>query len=119
MTTEQKAAFEKRRLSVMRAHLSKDPKLRQYRRKRKRALVASVLGSLAVLLVALMLIKSFVILLEGAEGYAQIVAPILDSQSAGGVIVRALGPDPVSTFIVDIVRPIFSDRPHSGRIQGE
>lgn len=118
MTINQKTEFEQRRLAVMRAHIKKDPKVRQIRRKRKRAVLGSVLGSLVALGVAFILIKSFILTLEGQGGYARIVAPVLDGLDEESLLMRALGPDPVSTEIAAFLRPIFRDTPDTAAPEG-
>lgn len=118
MTNEQKAEFEQRRLKVMRAYVKNDPKLRQFRRKRKRAVAASVLGSLVALGVALVLIKSFILAMEGQDGYARMVAPMMEGQSEGAVVARALGPDPVSAEIAALLRPLFRDAQTAAPAEG-
>lgn len=110
MTEEQKAEFEQRRLAVMRAHVRNDPKHRTFRRKRRLAMVRSVLGSLVALGVALLLIKSFILALEGQGAYARMVAPMLEGQAEGSILARALGPDPASSQIAAMVRPLLRDR---------
>ena len=110
MTEEQKTEFEQRRLAVMRAHVRNDPKHRKFRRKRRLAMARSVLGSIVALGVALVLIKSFILALEGQGAYARMVAPMLERQAEGSILARALGPDPASSQIAAMVRPLLRDR---------
>jgi cytochrome c oxidase assembly factor CtaG len=108
MTEAQRAEFEQRRLAIMAASIKKDPKHRQYTRKRRLSVLASVLGSVVVFGVVLLLLKSFILALEGHDAYAQLVAPIMDSQPDGGVIALAVAPDPVSTGIAAMLKPLFA-----------
>lgn len=111
MTREQKTEFEQRRLAVMRAHVRNNPALRRYRRARGFRVARSVLGSFVVFGVMLLVIKSFIIAFEGPEAYAAMVSPLLEGQSEGAVLGRALGPDPLSTGIAAAVSPLFPEKP--------
>ncbi|ATX66837.1 hypothetical protein [Roseinatronobacter bogoriensis] len=108
MTEAQRAEFEQRRLAVLQASIKKDPRHRQYARKRRLSVVASVLGSFVVFGVVLLLIKSFIMAFEGQEAYVQMVAPIMETQPEGGVIALAIAPDPASTAIAALLKPLFS-----------
>lgn len=106
-TNQQKCDFEQRRLAVMRKHLASDPKLKLIRRKRKRAVLASVVGSFVVMGVVMVLIKAFVIALEGPQAYTRMIAPVLQGQAEGSVIEMVLRPDPVSTELAAVLAPIL------------
>ncbi len=110
MNTTQKAEFEQRRLCVLRKHIEHDPKLRAMRRKRKLSMMFSVAGSFGAIAVALLLIKSFLLALHGPQGYAQIVAPVVEQQGRGSVVVQLIDPDPVSAGIAAALRPALPSR---------
>lgn len=107
MTNEQKSEFEQRRLKVVRRHVENDPKIRALRRKHKRRIVTSVIGSVVALFMAMVFIKGFVLAVHGPQDYARIVAPMLDGASAGSLSARLLGPDPVTREIAAILQPIL------------
>ncbi|WP_071797590.1 hypothetical protein [Natronohydrobacter thiooxidans] len=110
MSLEQKEEFQKRRNSILRKHIANDPKLRKARRKRKLSVALSVLGSLVTLAVFMVMLKSFVLAIHGPQGYAQMVAPMLERDSAGPLATRALGADPVSAEIAALLRPMLPRR---------
>lgn len=107
MEATQKAEFEQRRLSVVRRHMKNDPKQRAARRKRKVAIFYSFLGSLVVVALVLLLIKSFVLAVHGPRGYTQMVAPILEGQPSDAVVAQLFGPDPISDEIAAMLRPFL------------
>lgn len=122
MSLEQKEDFQKRRLKVMRRHVANDPKLRKARRKRRTSVVVSVLGSMVAVAGFLILLKSFVLAVHGPRDYAQMVAPMLESDLSGGVVARALSADPVSTEIAAFLRPMLprqTDIAASGPMPGD
>ena len=118
MTEAQRAEFEQRRLAIMAASIKKDPKHRQYTRKRRLSVTASILGSFVVFAVVLLLLKSFILALEGQEGYTQMVAPIVQNQPEGGMITLAVAPDPVSMGIAAMIKPLFAAEQTSAASEG-
>lgn len=110
MTDDQKKEFQQRRGSVMRRHMEADPKIRALRRKRKRSMLASLLGSVVVFAVALLLIKSFMLAVHGPRDFARIISPMVEGQDAQSLAVRLLGPDRVSTEIAALLEPILPRR---------
>lgn len=107
MNTTQKGDFERRRGAVLRRHIANDPKLRAMRRKRKLSMVFSLAGSLVVIAAVMLLIKSFLLALHGPQGYARIMAPVLDGQPRDSLVVQIVGPDPVSDGLADLLRPVL------------
>ncbi len=107
MTDEQKKQFEQRREQVRRRHIENDPKIRALRRKRTRAVIGSLVGSVFAFAVAMVLIKSFVLAVHGPRELARTVAPVLEEQAAESVMARLLGPDPVSTEIAAMLQPLL------------
>ncbi|WP_296479138.1 hypothetical protein [Roseinatronobacter sp.] len=118
MTEAQRAEFERRRLAILQSSIKNDPKHRQYTRKRRLSVTASILGSFVVFGVVLLLLKSFILALEGQDAYTQMVAPILQSQPEGGVIALAVAPDPVSTGIAEMLKPLFAAEQASAVSEG-
>lgn len=110
MTDEQKRQFQQRSQQVQRRHIENDPKIRAMRRKRKRAVLGSLMGSVFAFAVAMLLIKSFVLALHGPREFARMVAPILEGQAADSVPSRLLGPDPASTEIAAMLQPLLPQR---------
>lgn len=107
MTLEQKEDFQKRRNKVMRRHIANDPKLRKARRQRRRSVALSVLGSLVAVAGFMVVLKSFVLAVHGPRDYAQMVAPMVESNLAGGIVGKAFSADPISTEIAAFLRPML------------
>lgn len=110
MSVDQRTGFEERRLELMRKHFDSSPVVKAYYRKRRRAVLGGFLGSLVLLMLGLLLLKSFVIAYEGQAGYARIVAPALVGQAETGLAIQLLGPDPISTQIAAALVPILPRR---------
>ncbi len=107
MTPEQELDFKRRRMKVVKKHLKNDPKLRRTRRQRRMSVLTSVLGSVVMLGVFMLLLKSFVLALNGPRDYAQLVEPLLQGQPDSSFITQALAVDPVSEQIADMIAPML------------
>ncbi len=107
MTPEQELDFKKRRMRVVQKHLKNDPKYRKMRRARRMSLFSSVLGSVVTLGVFLLLLKSFVLALNGPRDYAALVAPMVEGQSESSIVARLLTIDPVSSQIAGLIAPML------------
>jgi hypothetical protein len=114
MSVDQRTGFEERRLELMRKHFDKSPVVKAYYRKRRRALLGGFLGSLAFLVLGLLLLKSFMLAYEGPNGYAQITAPAMAGRPPDSLVLRLIGPDPISTEIASILAPILPKRANRG-----
>ena len=110
MSVEQRSGFEERRLELMRKHIDKNPLVRAYYRKRRRALFGAFLGSVVVVMLVLVMLKSFIIAYEGQGGYERMVAPVLAGQAPDGLVVRLLRPDPISEEIASMIVSILPAR---------
>jgi hypothetical protein len=110
MSVDQRTEFEERRLQLMRKHFESGPLAKAYYRKRRRNILGGFLGSMVLLMLGLLLLKSFMIAYEGQAGYARIVAPALAGQAENGLAVQLLGPDPISTEIAAALAPILPRR---------
>ncbi|TVP69197.1 MAG: hypothetical protein EA339_15050 [Rhodobacteraceae bacterium] len=107
MTPEQELDFKKRRMRVVQKHLKNDPKYRKMRRARRLGLISSVLGSVVTLGVFLLLLKSFVLALNGPRDYAALVAPMVEGQGESSVVAQLLGVDPISLQIAGFIGPML------------
>lgn len=110
MLTEQKVEFELRRQRLMRKHRESDPELKALRRKRKRSRRFALLSSVVGFGMVMLLLKGFLLAFHGPQGYAQIVAPITQTQAADTFVMRIVAPDPISTEIAAMLRPILPQR---------
>lgn len=107
MTPEQRDDFELRRDLIRHKHMKNDPKLRKARRKRRLSVVGAVMGACVTVAVMLLLSKSFLIALHGPRDYAGIMVPEAVTQVPDSPLHVALMPDPISTGIADLMRPIL------------
>ena len=107
MTPEQELDFKRRRMKVVQKHLKNDPKLRQARRARRRSLVSSALGSVVIFGVFMLLLKSFILALNGPADYAAMVSPLLEGQEEGSVMALLLSVDPLSKEIAGMIAPML------------
>ncbi len=114
MSVDQRTGFEERRLQLMRKHFDNRPVVKAYYRKRRRALLGGFLGSLVFLMLGLLLLKSFVLAYEGPNGYAQITAPAMAGRPPDSLVLRLIGPDPISNEIASILAPILPKRANRG-----
>lgn len=107
MTPEQELDFKRRRMRVVQKHLKNDPKHRKMRRMRRLGLLSSVLGSVVTLGVFLVLLKSFVLALNGPRDYAALVAPLVEGQSETSLAAYVFAVDPVSLLIAEFIAPML------------
>lgn len=107
MSKTQKDAFEQRREAVICRHRANDPELRAWRRRRRLSVLVSLGGSLVVISAALLLIKSFLLAVHGPQGYAQMMAPLIEGRPNDALMTRILGADPLSESIAAVLRPVL------------
>lgn len=96
MTPKQMIDFDARREAVLRAHLKQNPKYRTLIRNRRVAIAAGIVRYLVAVGIVLFLIKAFLLAQNGPGGYQAMVAPVLSSVPADGLVARAIAPDSYS-----------------------
>ena len=109
--------FNARRAAVLAAHLKRDKDYIAHRRKRR---IGFLLGTIKVsvgTVLMLGLIKSAALATHGAEGYAQIVAPVLSTLAPDHFLAQAIAPDAYTQRIADALRP-FVPAPAEGLAYG-
>ncbi len=107
MTPEQREEFADRANAVKYRHLINDPRLRRARRRLRLSMFSAVIGACVTIAVMLLLTKSFLLALHGPADYARVIVPSVQTLDDDSMLRRMLMPDPVSTGIADMVRPIL------------
>jgi hypothetical protein len=101
MTPQQMIEFDARREAVLRHQLKTNPNFRAMRRDRRVAFAAGVVRYLTALGILLFLVKAFLISQNGVDGYMQVVYPLLMELPQGGLMAKAIAPDPYSIMIAE------------------
>ena len=109
MYTEQLEKFRAHRDAVIEAHIANDPKLRAARRRKLRKRIFGVVRFVMGVAVALFLIKSLTIAMNGEAVYTQLVAPAVADLGSDHLLYRALMPDPVTQPLADVIRSFLPD----------
>lgn len=115
MTPEQKTAFEQRRTELCLRHLANDPKLRKARIRLRLSMLTAVLGAFVTIGVMLLLTKSFMVAVHGADEYTTLIAPALTEDAPDSLLGTLLLPDPVSSELAAFLRPFL---PGQGEVAG-
>ncbi|MCC5991863.1 MAG: hypothetical protein JJT99_05000 [Rhodobacteraceae bacterium] len=109
MYTEQLEKFRARRAAVIEAHIANDPRLRAARRRKTRRRIFGAARFVLALGVALFLIKSLAIAMNGDDVYTRLVAPAVGELGADHLLYRALMPDPATQQLADVIRSFLPD----------
>lgn len=105
MSREQMDAFLERRARVLRKHAAQDPKWQALQKARRPKPLAVLGGTLAALAVLAALGKSVLLAHHGPDGYAALVAPLVEAAADIPILPLLLAADPATLALASVIDP--------------
>ena len=105
MSIEQKNAFLERRARILQKHAAQDPEWQAFQRERRPSALR-VLFSLVIALGVLGFVaKGMLLAYHGPDGYARLMAPLVQDQPADALLAQIVTPDPATGLLADLISP--------------